>query len=230
MNSKKRLLAIVNLIEKDKKVIDIGTDHGLVPLYLAKKGISKNILATDISENSLNKLIESMDSDTSKYIRTMVTDGFENIEKEDNQVAIIAGMGANTIMEIIENNLDFAKNLDYMILASNIGNEKLRAFLVENSFEISRDFLVYENKKYYDIIKTSYGKKQSFDLSEIYFGRDNIEDFSPLLKDKLEIEYEKNLIFLKDIKENSKDKDAIFRIEERLEAIREVDKKWKLEI
>lgn len=227
MNSKKRLLAIVNLIEKNKKVIDIGTDHGLVPLYLAKNDISKEILATDISENSLSKLVDSLDEETSKYIKTMVTDGFDGIKKDDNQVAIIAGMGANTIMEIIEKNLDFAQNLDYMILASNIGNEKLRAFLLENSFEIMEDFLVYENKKYYDIIKASFGKKEAYDLSEIYFGRDNIEKRSPLLKEKLDQDYKKNKIFLKEIKENSKDKKAEERIEERLEAIREVYDKWK---
>ncbi|MDD7464546.1 MAG: class I SAM-dependent methyltransferase [Anaerococcus sp.] len=227
MNSKKRLLAIVNLIEKNKKVIDIGTDHGLVPLYLAKNDISKEILATDISENSLSKLVDSLDEETSKYIKTMVTDGFTGIEKDDKQVAIIAGMGANTIMEIIEKSLDFAQNLDYMILASNIGNEKLRAFLLENSFEILEDFLVYENKKYYDIIKASFGKKEAYDLSEIYFGRDNIEKRSPLLKEKLDQDYKKNKIFLKEIKENSKDKKAEERIEERLEAIREVYDKWK---
>ena len=56
MEDKKRLLDIISLIDKNKKVIDIGTDHGLVPLYLAKNGISKEILATDISEKSLDKL------------------------------------------------------------------------------------------------------------------------------------------------------------------------------
>ncbi|MDU5535891.1 MAG: SAM-dependent methyltransferase, partial [Anaerococcus sp.] len=49
MNDKKRLMEIVNIIDNDKSVIDIGTDHGLVPLYLAKNEISNDILATDIS-------------------------------------------------------------------------------------------------------------------------------------------------------------------------------------
>ena len=48
MNDKKRLMDIINLIDYGKNVIDIGTDHGLVPLYLAKNNISSNILATDI--------------------------------------------------------------------------------------------------------------------------------------------------------------------------------------
>lgn len=227
MNNKKRLSAIVNLIEKNKKVIDIGTDHGLVPLYLAKNNISTDILATDISESSLNKLVEALDEDTSKVIKTQVTDGFYGIKKEDNQVAIIAGMGANTIIDIIEKNKDFVKNLDYLILASNINNEKLRRYLIENSFEIIDDFLVYENKKYYDIIKTKFGKQENYDLSDLYFGKDNIDKKSSLLEKKLSVEYKKNKKFLKDIKKYSKDREGIERIEERLKAIEEVYEKWK---
>lgn len=227
MNIKKRLSAIINLIEKNKKVIDIGTDHGLVPLYLAKNKISTDILATDISENSLKKLIDSLDADIAKYIKTKVCDGFEGIKSEKNQVAIIAGMGANTIIEIIESNIEFAKNLDYLILASNINNEKLREYLLENSFEITNDFIVYENKKYYDIIKTKFGEKKSYDLSEIYFGKTNIDKHNKLLEEKLEVEYKKNKKFLKDILKYSKDKEGIGRVKKKIKAIEEVYDKWK---
>ena len=184
MEDKKRLLDIISLIDKNKKVIDIGTDHGLVPLYLAKNGISKEILATDISEKSLDKLRSALDSDTRKLIQTKVTDGFKGISKKEGQVAIIAGMGANTIIDIIEESMDFAKNLDYMILASNVNTEKLRLFLVEKGFEIMNDFLSFENKKYYDIIKTRFAKASPLSLSETYYGKDDIKNKSKIINKK----------------------------------------------
>lgn len=229
MNDKKRLMDIINLIDKGKNVIDIGTDHGLVPLYLAKNGISEDILATDISEKSLEKLKLALDEDTKKIIRTKVTDGFKNIKKTHNQIAIIAGMGANTIMDIIKDSLDFARNLDYMILASNINTEKLRIFLSENDFEIINDFLSYENDKYYDIIKTSYKKGKKLSLAETYYGKDDIKNKSKLLEEKLGIDYKKNMAFKKDILEKSQDKNALLRIDERLKAIEEIENIWKLE-
>lgn len=229
MNDKKRLMDIIILIDKGKNVIDIGTDHGLVPLYLAKNGISEDILATDISEKSLEKLKLALDEDTKKIIRTKVTDGFKNIKKTHNQIAIIAGMGANTIMDIIKDSLDFARNLDYMILASNINTEKLRIFLSENDFEIINDFLSYENDKYYDIIKTSYKKGKKLNLAETYYGKDDIKNKSKLLQEKLGIDYKKNMAFKKDILEKSQDKNALLRIDERLKAIEEIENIWKLE-
>ena len=66
MKITKRLEKIANLVEEGKSVIDIGTDHGLVPLYLAKNEISKDILATDISKKSLQKLEDKLDENLKK--------------------------------------------------------------------------------------------------------------------------------------------------------------------
>ena len=229
MEDKKRLLNIINLIDKDKKVIDIGTDHGLVPLYLAKNGISKEILATDISEKSLDKLRSALTPELETKISTKVSDGFKGIAEDENQVAVIAGMGANTIIDIIDQSLDFAHNLDYMILASNINTEKLRVYLIDNGFEIINDFLTYDNGKYYDIIKAKFGNGKNLSIGEIYYGKDNIVDKSDLLKEKLNIDYKKNTSFKKAILENSKDRKNLDRIEEKLHAIEEIRKQWKLE-
>ena len=229
MNDKKRLMDIINLIDYGKNVIDVGTDHGLVPLYLAKNNISSNILATDISAPSLKKLEDQLDNDLSKVIKTKVTDGFKGIEREDNQLAIIAGMGGNTIVDIIDASIDFAKNLDYMILESNIATEKLRIFLYNHNFEIMIDFLSFENGKYYDILQVKYGNRKEMKISDIYYGFENIENKNQLLKEKLLIDRKKNQIFRENIISNSKNKDGLNKINERLEAIHEVYERWKLE-
>lgn len=229
MNDKKRLMDIINLIDYGKNVIDVGTDHGLVPLYLAKNNISSNIWATDISAPSLKKLEDQLDSKLSKIIKTKVTDGFKGIEKEDKQIAIIAGMGGNTIVEIIQSSMQFAQNLDYMILESNIATEKLRLFLYENNFDLMRDFLSFENEKYYDILQVKYGNRKEMKISDMYYGFENIENRNHLLEEKLVIDRKKNLIFRENIIKNSKNNDGLEKINERLKAIDEVYERWKLE-
>ena len=230
MEDKKRLLDIVNILDSNKKVIDVGTDHGLVPLYLAKNNISNDIIATDISAPSLQKLIDRLDDNLKKVIKTKVTDGFKGLESSDNQVAIIAGMGANTIIEIIEESIDFAKKLDYMVLASNVNTYELRQFLNQQGFYIDKDFLSYENKKYYDILKVHYGKKQELSFEEYYYGLTDIEKRNDLLKEKLASDKEKNQGFLKEIKEKSQDEKAGKKITDRLLAIRKVEERCKFEI
>lgn len=138
-------------------------------------------------------------------------------------------MGANTIVEIIDQSLDFAKNLDYMVLASNVNTKELRTYLVDHGFWIEKDFLSYEKNKYYDIIKTSYKGESKLDFEEYFYGKTDIENISDILDQKLAIDKKKNKDFLEQIKKKSDDKKAIQRIEERLEAIRKVYERWKLE-
>ena len=134
-------------------------------------------------------------------------------------------MGAMKFVDIINDSLEFSKKLDYLILASNVNTYELRHFLNDNGFFIERDFLSFENRKYYDILKVYYGKKQDLSFEEYYYGITDIENRSELLREKLNIDKEKNLGFLEEIKKKSKDKKAIERIEEKLDAIRKVEER-----
>lgn len=222
MKITKRLENIANLVEKGKSVIDIGTDHGLVPLYLAKNNISKDIIATDISAKSLKKLEDKLDKNLENIIKIEVCDGLDGIDIKENQIAIIAGMGAITIIDILSNDIDKVRNLDYVICEGNIGNEKLRRFLNENNFIIDRDFLIKDGRKHYDIIRFKNGKDRRLSLGEIYFGKFIYSENNPLLIKRIEQIYNKNLKFKENIEKYSKDKEGLDLINERLEAIREV--------
>lgn len=222
MKITKRLEKIANLVEEGKSVIDIGTDHGLVPLYLAKNEISKDILATDISKKSLQKLEDKLDENLKKIIRTKVCDGLDKLEVKENQIAIIAGMGAVTIIEILNKNIEKVRKLDYVISEGNIGNEKLREFLNENNFYIDKDFLIKDGRKHYDIIRFKNGKDRKLSLGEIYFGKFIYQDFNPLLKKRLDQIYRKNLKFKENIEKFSENKEGLDLIEERIKAIEEV--------
>ena len=54
MKLSNRLKEIVRLTPQNSIVGDIGTDHGYIPAYLIQNNISKYIIATDISQGSLN--------------------------------------------------------------------------------------------------------------------------------------------------------------------------------
>ena len=222
MKITKRLENIANLVEKGKSVIDIGTDHGLVPLYLAKNNISKDIIATDISAKSLKKLEDKLDKNLENIIKTEVCDGLDDIDIKENQIAVIAGMGAITIIDILSKDIDKVRNLDYVICEGNIGNEKLRKFLNENNFIIDRDFLIKDGRKHYDIIRFKNGSDRKLSLGEIYFGKFIYSENNPLLMKRIEQIYNKNLKFKENIEKYSKDKEGLDLINERLEAIREV--------
>lgn len=46
----KRIETLASLVDKDAYVLDIGTDHAYLPIYLYKNNITKSIVGSDISK------------------------------------------------------------------------------------------------------------------------------------------------------------------------------------
>ncbi|MCL2045797.1 MAG: class I SAM-dependent methyltransferase [Oscillospiraceae bacterium] len=98
----KRLAAVANFIPIGAAIVDIGTDHGYLPVYLAQNELTSRIIATDISKNSLNSAIESAKKyEVSDKITFLVADGLHGIEPNDVDTIVLAGMGGETIKDIL---------------------------------------------------------------------------------------------------------------------------------
>ena len=84
--------------------MDIGTDHGYLPVYLIENKKVQSAIVSDVSLESLNKanrLIHSLG--LSDKIESREGGGFSILHDEDEiDVAIIAGMGGNLIASILE--------------------------------------------------------------------------------------------------------------------------------
>ena len=153
-----RLKLIADLVDKNSIVADIGTDHGIVPIYLSKEEIGKKVIASDISEKSLSKLYEKLELNPQiNNIDLRVGNGLNILKPFEVDTIIISGMGGNLIEEIIEESLEVAKSSSVMILGANNAVEQLRRFLHLKRFIIVDEVDLYENDKYYQILKVKTG-------------------------------------------------------------------------
>ncbi|MDL2310920.1 class I SAM-dependent methyltransferase, partial [Peptostreptococcaceae bacterium OttesenSCG-928-C18] len=151
--NQERLIKIANLIGKNSIVADIGTDHGLIPIFLSENNISKKIIASDISERSLSKLVDKLEYNPHILnIETRVSDGLKKIHPFEMDTIVIAGMGGILITRILDESINIAKSANDLILQANNGLCELRKFLHNNGFYISDEDDVIENGKYYQII------------------------------------------------------------------------------
>lgn len=188
----KRLKAIVDLIEKGEFVIaDIGADHGYLSKMLIDQNKAKKVIATDISKQSLQKT----DDLVKKYkmqdqIETRVGDGLNPVKYDKLDYVVIAGMGGYEIIKILSQD---KYNVNKFILqpSKNQNVVELRKFLNNNFFFIEKDFIIEDNKRFYNTIlcyKTSI--KQNLNFEQIEFGLTNFDlclcDFKNYLKSYIE--------------------------------------------
>jgi len=149
----KRLKAIADLIRKDATVADIGTDHGYLPVFLAQTGTAKRIIASDISTASLSAACRSaMEYDVTENITFLVAPGLDGITRADADTIIIAGLGGETILSILEN-APWTKSHDVtLILQPQTKIALLCRFLYDNGYEIKQTKSVLEKRKRYTVI------------------------------------------------------------------------------
>lgn len=163
-----RLQAIANLIDDCNLIADIGTDHGLLAIYLCMTDKTKKAIASDIAVKPLKKAAQNIE----KYhledrITTILSDGLHDIDKNSDCI-IIAGMGGHLIKKILEESPTRFKTL---ILQPNLHEEVVRTSLMELGYQIVDECLIFDRNKYYPIIKAiKTTSKVNYNELELEFG------------------------------------------------------------
>lgn len=168
-----RLSKIVDLCPEADIILDIGCDHGYVDCELILENKARMVIASEKSEKCLFKAINlANDINITQYISFRVGDGFEVLTKYDKvDFCVIAGMGGLEIIEILKKKPK--KLFDFVLQPMNNVIE-LRKYLMKNDFKILIDKKVYEDGKYYDVIRVTYGDNDFSDI-EIFFGKSNFK-------------------------------------------------------
>lgn len=162
-----RLAAIAYMIDKNKVVFDVGSDHGLLPCFLVESGISPKAYAGDIGQEPLNNAIENINKRglTDKVI-PVLSDGLAKAS-EDVDVVVISGMGYHTIKHILDS-CDVSQ-YQYFLVQSNTDVELVRQYISDHEYTIEDERIVYDDF-YYQIIKFSADMHDKYSDLQIKYG------------------------------------------------------------
>lgn len=175
-----RLMMIADLVPTCNAVCDIGTDHGYIAIYLAKKGIAKKVIAADINRGPLNQAEKNIALfNVSEAVETRLSNGFENIGQNEVDCAIIAGMGGETIAEILKNE----KGCKHFVLQMQTAHRDLREYLSENGFVIEKEAIAKEGRKMYTALLCTKGSPYTLTETEKEIGPLLVKERPPLFSD-----------------------------------------------
>ena len=149
----KRLIEIASLVPVHSTVVDVGCDHGLLDIYLT---LNRNCTCTaaDINENCLKQAKDNFKKySLTNKIKTVLSDGLTNVEYNKEDVIIIAGMGTNTILKILEEH-----DLENVIVQTNTDLVTFREAITDK-YIIEDERVVKERGIYYVIMKLKKGTK-----------------------------------------------------------------------
>lgn len=172
-----RLSMVLGLApEGNSRLIDVGSDHGLLALEALKKNLVSRVVCTDIHKAPAEKsrICLSM-AGYSSVSEVYCTDGLKGVPLEENDSVVIAGMGGLNIIEIIEeakatNIEDIFKTVSF-ILQPQKSTDLVRKYLSENGFEIVDEAVCEDRDIYYQASRAIYrGTNFPLTLKEQFYG------------------------------------------------------------
>ena len=156
MELSKRLKAVADLVSAGSVVCDAGCDHGYVPIYLVGSGICRRAIASDVREGPLSCARENISAfGLEEYIETRLSDGVSALEAGEADALILAGMGGRLVIKILTEGRTVVRSMRELILQPQSDIALVRAFLREEGYRIVSEDMVYEDGKYYPMMKVT---------------------------------------------------------------------------
>jgi tRNA (adenine22-N1)-methyltransferase len=158
----KRLQRCADYIGCANRVADIGCDHGYLGISLLKNGQVKSVIAVDIRPMPLQAAKENAKRfGFDEQMEFFLSDGASAIPR-DFDVMVCAGMGADTIVSILEN-APWLKSTSYrLVLQCQSKTAMLRKYLNENGFSIVRESAIKDGRFLYSVMEVGFKQEGPF--------------------------------------------------------------------
>jgi len=142
-----RLRMVAEMVPFCERIIDIGTDHAFVPIYLIAKDRCTLAIASDIHAGPAMAAKRNIDRyQMEDRIKVAVGDGLDMIQTTPQDCVVIAGMGGYEIQSILSKGPIFANAI---ILQPQKSHRELRGFLAEAGYAIRKEEIAKEQNRYY---------------------------------------------------------------------------------
>lgn len=176
-----RLLTCCQFVRPGDRVADIGCDHGYLGIHLLQSGIASSVIASDVNRKPLESAVANARKfGVQERISFFLSDGVRQIPR-DFDCLVCAGMGADTMISILEAAPWLQDSKYRLILQCQSKRPALRKYLAQAGFSISRETLAQDGKFLYPVTEVTYAPAPSPAPWEYYITPQLLSDNSPLL-------------------------------------------------
>ena len=183
----KRLDLIRSLIDPGKGVIDVGTDHGFLPIMLALDGFRGNLIASDIHRMPLCAAERNAQNQgVSDRISFRLGDGLDICSADEVDTIVLAGMGGDLICSILDRAEWTMSASQHLILQPMTKAEILRYWLCCNGYSIEKEYLACEKGRIFQILSVRFQDRNTpMRDAELFLGKQELISGDPLFQEEL---------------------------------------------
>ena len=152
-----RMSALAKLVGTTDVLADVGCDHAFLPIALIQQHQIERAIAMDLRSGPLLHASENIQkAGLEQLITTRLSDGLEALQENEASEIVIAGMGGSLIRKILAHDMEKARKADACILQPQSEVAEVRQFLDAWGFSFVQEDMIYEEGKYYPMMKVSW--------------------------------------------------------------------------
>lgn len=184
-----RLQSIADQVPQGAVFADIGTDHAYLPVWLILNGRISSAIAADLREGPLNRARETANQfGVESQVSFRLCNGLADIEPHEVDTVAIAGMGGETIAEIL-NAAPWTKSNTLLLLQPMTSFPDLRLWLQQNGYCIEKEIVSCEGKRLYSSLVVRGGHMNPLSAAELWVGQNNADplrgEFLAMMEEKV---------------------------------------------
>lgn len=194
----RRLSIIAELVPENSVLADIGSDHGLLPVFLVQSGKIRRAIAGELNTGPFEAARQQVrKAGLEDRITVRRGDGLRVLARGEVDTVTIAGMGGSLIVDILANDVNgILPDVRTLILQPNVGEDTVRSWLIDHDFILVEERILKEDGVIYEILKAVHSSQTNLTNEEVYrekrltsgsvISRENLIRFGPFLLDQLD--------------------------------------------
>lgn len=149
----KRLQTIAGFVPLNGRLADIGSDHALLPVYVAETGRVTFAVAGELNQGPFEAACKQVkEAGMTHIVQARKGDGLEVVAAGEVDTVSIAGMGGALIVHILDAGINKLEAVQRLILQPNVAEDQVRRWLARNEWALVDEALVEEDGKFYEVL------------------------------------------------------------------------------
>jgi tRNA (adenine22-N1)-methyltransferase len=152
----RRLTALAEWVPDGARFADIGTDHALLPVFLASRGKVSYAVAGDVHAGPVEAAKRQVtDANLEAVVSVRLGDGLSVLSPGEVDTVAIAGMGGSLMARILDQAEDRLSAVDTLVLSPHVAEDLVRRWLVRHQYHLNRELLLEEEGVIYTLLRAA---------------------------------------------------------------------------
>jgi tRNA (adenine22-N1)-methyltransferase len=150
----RRLSALAEWVPQGARFADIGTDHAMLPVYLAQNGKVEYAVAGDVHAGPVEAARRQVsEAGLEGVVSVRLGDGMSVLSPGEVDTVTIAGMGGSLMVRILDQAGERLNGVGTLVLSPHVAEDGVRRWLIRHDYLLDREMLLEEDGVIYTLMR-----------------------------------------------------------------------------